>query len=364
MLIECRQGLRGDRYSVATVYTFDIGDIAVGGGRCYVVAEIAQSHDGSLGLAHSYVDAVARAGADAIKFQTHIAAAESTPDEPWRVRFSPQDDTRYDYWERMEFSPDQWEGLRRHADDAGIAFLSSPFSIESADLLERIGVRAWKVASGETTHDSLLERLVATRLPILVSTGMSRLDEIDARRRSSAAQSESLGRAPVHLCLPVPTREDRAQQPRAVQAALRGAVGLSDHSGTIFPSIAATALGLDVVEVHVTMSREMFGPDVPSSVTTAELAQLVEGIRFTEAVVTHPVDKDAMATELHEMRGLFTRSIVAARDLARGATIAPSDLALKKPGTGLPPSRLTDVLGRRLRREVCKDELIAESDVL
>src|SRR5215212_6028329 len=113
-------------------------------GPVLVIAEIAQAHDGSLGTAHAYIDAVARAGADVVKFQTHIAAAESTPSEPWRVRFSPRDETRYDYWKRMEFTEDEWRGLKRHAGNCGLAFISSPFSFEAIDLLDRVGVAAWK----------------------------------------------------------------------------------------------------------------------------------------------------------------------------------------------------------------------------
>src|ERR1043165_9335578 len=104
------------------------------GHKTLIVAEVAQAHDGSLGMAHAFIDSIAHAGADAVKFQTHIAAAESTPSEPWRVKFSYQDATRYDYWKRMEFSEDQWKGLKKHADDRGLIFLSSPFSIEAVEM--------------------------------------------------------------------------------------------------------------------------------------------------------------------------------------------------------------------------------------
>ena len=144
-----------------------------------IVGEVAQAHDGSLGLAHAFIDAIARAGADAIKFQTHIASAESTPGEPWRIKFSRQDETRYDYWQRMEFTEGQWHGLKEHADERGLLFLSSAFSLEAVELLERVGVAAWKVASGEVSSGPLLDRMVATGLPVLLSTGMSPLDEID-----------------------------------------------------------------------------------------------------------------------------------------------------------------------------------------
>ena len=121
------------------------------GAGCVVIGEVAQSHDGSLGLAHAFIDAIADAGADAVKFQTHIASAESTPAEPWRVKFSPQDATRYDYWKRMEFTPEGWAGLAAHAADRGLIFLSSPFSDEAVELLERIGMPAWKIALAWTS---------------------------------------------------------------------------------------------------------------------------------------------------------------------------------------------------------------------
>src|SRR5215813_7641486 len=114
-------------------------------GRCLIIGEVAQAHDGSLGTAHAFIDAIANAGAHAVKFQTHIAAAESTSAEPWRVKFSRQDETRYDYWKRMEFTEAQWTGLKAHADERGLLFLSSPFSVEAVDLLARVGVAAWKI---------------------------------------------------------------------------------------------------------------------------------------------------------------------------------------------------------------------------
>jgi N,N'-diacetyllegionaminate synthase len=132
----------------------------LGSGRCLIIGEVALTHDGSLGLAHAFVDAIAAAGADAVKFQTHIAAAESTPSEPFRVKFSRQDETRYDYWKRMEFTEEQWRGLAHHARDRGIVFLSSPFSVQAIELLDRIGMPLWKIASGETSNTMLLDRIL------------------------------------------------------------------------------------------------------------------------------------------------------------------------------------------------------------
>jgi len=143
-------------------HSIKIGTHEIGGDRspCFIIAEVGQAHDGSLGMAHAYIDAAAEAGVDAIKFQTHIAEAESTTDEPFRVKFSMQDDTRYEYWRRMEFTFDQWQGLSRHANEKGIVFLSSPFSIQAVALLEKLAVPAWKVGSGETVSGDTISAIL------------------------------------------------------------------------------------------------------------------------------------------------------------------------------------------------------------
>jgi N-acetylneuraminate synthase len=140
-------------------------------------------------------------------------------------------------------------------------------------------------------------------------------------------------------------------------------VGLSDHSATIFPAIAAATLGADIVEVHVTLSREMFGPDVPASVTTAELAELVRGVRFVEQALASPVDKDRVAAAMGPMRELFTRSAVAAVDIAAGARLAETDLVAKKPGTGIPAAHIPELVGRVARRGIPADTLLSEDDL-
>jgi N,N'-diacetyllegionaminate synthase len=140
-------------------------------------------------------------------------------------------------------------------------------------------------------------------------------------------------------------------------------VGLSDHSGTIYPGIAAAALGSDVLEVHVTMSRGMFGPDVPASVTMEELRQLVDGVRFVERMRAHPVEKDAVARDMAPLRDIFTKSLVARTPLAAGTVIAEGHVAMKKPGTGIPAARIADVVGRKLRRGVGADEQFRFDDL-
>lgn len=331
--------------------------------HCLLIAEVAQAHDGSLGMAHAFIEAIANAGAGAVKFQTHIAAAESTPGEPWRVKFSTQDATRYDYWMRMEFTEAQWHELKRHADERGLLFLSSPFSIEAVDLLARVGVAAWKIASGEVSNTPMLERIASTGKPVFLSTGMSTLDEIDravALVKAHDLQLTVMQCASMYPCLP---ENIGLNMLRLFRKRYSCDVGLSDHSGTIYPGLAAATMGINVLEVHVTLSREMFGPDVPVSLTTGELRQLVEGVRFIEKMMNSPVDKDKQAHETSPMRAMFTKSVVARVDLPLGTRLAGEHLALKKPGTGIPGARFGELMGRRLKRDIRADELVLEEDL-
>jgi len=335
----------------------------LGSGRCLIIGEVALTHDGSLGLAHAFVDAIASAGADAVKFQTHIAAAESTPSEPFRVKFSRQDKTRYDYWKRMEFSEEGWRGLAEHARERGLLFLSSPFSVRAVEMLERIEMPLWKIASGETSNNLLLDRILDTGRPVLLSTGMSPVEEIDGAVARVRARKVDVGVFQCTTAYPCPAEKVGLNMLQFYRERYGCWVGLSDHSATIYPGLAGAATGMDMLEVHVTLSREMFGPDVVASITTAELRQLVDGVRFIERMRAHPIDKNASAQETAPLRKLFTRSLVASSDLPAGTVISREHVAIKKPGTGLAPDRLEEVIGRRLARPVAVDQVLAAEDI-
>ncbi|MEO8042569.1 MAG: N-acetylneuraminate synthase family protein [Acidobacteriota bacterium] len=332
-------------------------------GSCLIIGEVAQSHDGSLGMAHAFIDSIADAGADAVKFQTHIAAAESTPSEPWRVKFSKQDRTRYDYWKRMEFSAEQWFGLKQHADERDLLFLSTPFSSEAIELLSRIGMMVWKIASGEVGNLPMLELIAPFGRPVILSSGMSDLKELDDAVRMLEKAGNPHAVLQCTSAYPCPPEKVGLNMLEVFKNRYSSSVGLSDHSGTIFPGLAAVTLGAEVVEVHVALSREMFGPDVSSSLVTTELAQLVNGIRSIEKMVANPVDKDAMAGQLSPLRGMFTKSIVVDTDLSEGTILQRSHFKLKKPGTGLPASKIDSLVGKSLRRDVKADQLISINDV-
>ncbi len=330
---------------------------------CAVIAEVAQSHDGNLDAAHGYIDAIAGTGAQGVKFQTHIAAAESTPHEPWRVKFSDRDESRFDYWKRMEFSEEEWAALRAHAAEKGLIFVSSPFSDAAVDLLGRIGVDAWKVASGEVGTLPMLGKMVATGKPVLLSTGMSPWAEIDAAVEILRGGKGAFAVMQCTSIYPTPPEKTGLNVIPELRRRYDCAVGLSDHSGVIYPALAAAAQGIDVLELHVTFDRDGSEPDVPASVTFEALGQIMEGIRFVETARQSPVDKDAQARELEDLRAIFNKSIAAAADLAAGTVLAAEHLCLKKPGSGLSAACLEDVVGRALKRDVAKDGLLSEDDL-
>ncbi len=332
------------------------------GASCAIIAEIAQAHDGSLGQAHAYIECAAYAGADAVKFQTHIAAEESTALEPWRIKFSRQDETRYDYWRRMEFSPEQWAGLKVHAEEKGLIFLSSPFSFAAVDLLRKLDVVAWKVASGELTNLPMISEMAKGGKPIMLSTGMSPLSEV--------ADAVAVVKNNPHMVFqcttsyPSPPEAIGLNVLHDLRTQFNCGVGLSDHSGTVYPGLAAVAAQqIEVVEVHLTMSRAQFGPDVVASVTPEELRMLVDGIHFIEKMAAAPLDKSKVASGITAMRDIFFKSVVAAQDLPMGTVLTAKHLALKKPGTGVAAAKLEAFFGQTLQRALQRDEQLLFTDV-
>jgi len=343
--------------------SFSIGDRLIGDVHpAFLIAEIAQAHDGSLGMAHAFVDAAADARADAVKFQTHIAAAESTRQEQFRVPFSRQDENRYDYWKRIEFTPAQWRELAEHARARKLTFLSSPFSLQAFDWLNEIDVPAWKVASGEIETRELLEAMAHSGKPLIVSTGMSPWAEIE-RTVADLHQIDAL------FCLmqctskyPTSLEEIGLNVIEEYRQRFNCPVGLSDHSGTPFPALCALALGCDVVELHLAFDRSMFGPDTISSLTVSEFRLVADARDAFHRMEGSPVDKNAISAELAPMRALFMRSAAPTRNLAAGTVLTADMICAKKPGTGIPTSDIPKLVGRKLQRAVSVDQLFSSED--
>lgn len=325
---------------------------------CILVAEIGQAHDGSLGVAHSYIDAVAKVGAHAIKFQTHYADEESTILEPWRTKFSFQDKTRFDYWKRMEFTQNQWVELADHAHKKGLYFISSPFSIKAVNVLKKSKLDCWKIASGEIQNYLLIEELLKTKLSLIVSTGMSTLKEIEEIVNFLNKHKADFVLLQCTSSYPVKPEETGLNLIQDFTNLFGVQAGISDHSGNIYNSLAAVTLGAKVVEVHVTFHKDLFGPDTKSSITIEQLKLLVEGIRWIETAMKNPVDKTKIGSKILQYRNIFFKSFVAKKDILIGEKLSVKNLSTKKPLLGIPASDYNIIKGKKAKVFIRKNEFI------
>lgn len=329
-----------------------------------IIAEIAQAHEGSLGIAHSYIDALAGTGVDTVKFQMHIAEAESSQYEQFRVKFSYEDKTRYDYWARMGFEFEQWVGLKNHCEEKGLKFLCSPFSVKAVEWMEQLEVDRYKIASGEVTNFLMLEHIARTGKQVLLSSGMSSYAEIEAAMQF--VQSHGAQVAGVFQCTtayPTPAEKYGLNVIPELKKRFGTKVGLSDHSGEIYASLAAVALGAELLEMHVVFDKKMFGPDAGSSLTIADFRQLADGVRKISTSLQNPVDKDITA-HYDDMKTLFGKSLSLRRDRNEGDVLDIDDLETRKPGDkGIKASEYKEVIGKKLLRSMKAGEFINLNDI-
>jgi N,N'-diacetyllegionaminate synthase len=332
--------------------------------QAFIIAEIAQAHDGSLGMAHAYIDAVAKTGCNAIKFQTHIAEAESSIHEPFRVKFSKQDASRFDYWKRMEFSIKEWKELKAHCDLVGLEFMSSPFSNAAVDLLEEVGVKRYKVGSGEVNNFVLLNKIAQTKKPVIISSGMSSFNELD--KTINFLKSKNVDYSILQCTTSYPT--EPAQFGLNVIQELKNrykvSVGFSDHSSSIEACIAATTLGAEILEFHVVFNKEMFGPDVKASLTMEETAALVKAVKNIEAALQKPVDK-SVNSKFDSLKSIFEKSLAVNKNLKKGHILTFSDLETKKPkGFGILANDYERIIGHKINRDLNQWDFLTDKDLI
>ncbi len=324
----------------------------------FIIAEIGQAHDGSLGILHSYIDAVASTGADAIKFQTHIAEAESSKFEPFRVNFSYEDKTRYDYWKRMGFNFEQWVGIKKHCDEVGIEFISSPFSQAAVDLLEKLEVKRYKIGSGEVSNFLMLEKIAKTGKPVILSSGMSSFAELDEAVKFVQSFGNELSVLQCTTSYPTPPKRVGLNVIPQLKERYNIPVGLSEHTGNIYSGIAAVAMGAELLEFHVVFDKRMFGPDATSSLDIDQTKQLVEGVRSVEASLFNPVNK-ADNSAYTDLKKIFEKSLAINKDLPAGHAITFDDLEAKKPaGYGIAASNFRSIIGKTLNAPLKKYDFL------
>jgi N,N'-diacetyllegionaminate synthase len=340
-----------------------INNIFVDTSPPFLIAEVGLAHDGSLGLAHSFIDAIACTGADAVKFQTHIAEEESSDLEEFRIKFSTQDESRFAYWKRTSFTSPQWAELKKHAEDKGLVFLSSPFSVAAVELLDNLGIEGWKIPSGELNSRRMLEKIALTGKPIFASTGMSTMCEVD--KLITNLEKMAPRRHVILQCTteyPTPPEHVGMNVFDEYKARYSCPVGLSDHSGSVWPSIIAASKGAKVIEVHVALSADMFGPDISSSLSIQDLRLLAEGLNFVHKMILNPLDKDGAATKKVPLRKLFSKSAMVLSDVSAGTFINESLISFRKPGIGLGEDEFDQISNRRLVRSVSAGKFLSKED--
>jgi N-acetylneuraminate synthase len=330
----------------------------------YSIAEIGQAHEGSLGILHSYIDALAPTGVDAVKFQMHIAEAESSEHEPFRVQFSLEDQTRFDYWKRMGFSLEQWKGIKQHCEEVGLDFICSPFSNLAVDWLEEMGVEQYKIGSGEVNNFLLLEKIARTGKPVILSSGMSSYTELD--RTVAFLKERNVIFSILQCTTAYPTQPEQygLNVIQELKKRYNVPVGFSDHSAKIETCIAATALGASVLEFHVVFDRQLFGPDSKSSLTISETKDLVLAVRNLATALSNNIDKND--TEVFSsLKQIFEKSLAVNKDLPKNHILTFGDLESKKPkGFGIDASRFQEIIGKTLNRDLKQWDFLNEGDLL
>lgn len=343
-------------------HNVNIGGRKVGAGaHCFIIAEAGVNHNGDLGTALALVDAAVEAGADAVKFQTFNAdklVCRNAPCAAYQMRNTGESGTQYEMLRNLELSSDDYGVIKERCSKRSIVFLSTPFDVESVDLLCALGVPAFKIGSGELTNLQLLAHVAGKGRPVIISTGMSVLDEV----KTAVDVVRSAGNNEIVLmhCVsnyPALPEEVNLKAMDLLSASIGVPVGYSDHTVGSFVAVAAVAMGACIIEKHFTLSREQAGPDHKASLDPSGLADLVAAIRTVELAIGDGVKKPADSEK--EMIKIARRSLVAAREIPAGHRIEPSYIEIKRPGTGLPPSELGKVAGHIARVTIPSGALIS-----
>ena len=325
-----------------------------------IIAEAGVNHNGSLAMAKQLAGVAKAAGADIVKFQTakpELVISRFAEKAEYQKAETGEAESQLEMCKRIHLTFDEHAQLKEYCDSIGIAYLSTPFDLDSIDFLQQLGTPMWKVPSGEITNLPYLEKIAATKKPVILSTGMSMISEIE----DALTILEDGGAGPITLLhcnteYPTPIEDANllAMQDLREQCGLP--VGYSDHTAGIEADIAAAALGAVVIEKHFTLDKALPGPDHKASLSPEELTAMVAAVRKTELALgdgrKHVTESEA------KNKPIARKSILAKRDIKKGETFTPENLTVKRPGDGISPMRWYDVLGKTAKRDFAEDEKI------
>ena len=324
------------------------------GCRCFIIAEAGVNHNGDINIARKLVDVAVDAGADAVKFQTFKAEKVVSPSAPkaeYQLQATDKTESQYAMLKRLELSAQMHRQLFDYCQDRQILFLSTPFDVESVDLLESLGVSAFKVSSGEITNHPLLFHIAKMNKPIILSTGMSTLlDVAQAVKVINETGNQDIVLLHCVSNYPADPKDVNLRAMETMENAFQLPVGYSDHTPGIEVALAAVALGACVIEKHFTLDRNAPGPDHRASLEPEEIKTMIKGIRIVESALGDG-RKEPAPSEMNTA-SVARRSLVALRDLKAGDILTTEDFAIRRPGTGLQPSMAPYVVGLTLREDV------------
>lgn len=326
----------------------------------FIIAEAGVNHNGDFKLAKRLIDAAADAGADAVKFQTFVpenVISIFAEKAPYQKESTDADESQLDMIKKLRLSFDQFYELSEYAKEKDIIFLSTPFDTDSLEFLETLDMPVVKVPSGEIVNLPLLLAIAALHKPVILSTGMSTMEEVRFARDTLLENgAERVSLLHCNTEYPTPFKDANLRAMLALENEFGGEVGYSDHTLGIEAPIAAVAMGAKIIEKHFTLDKTMEGPDHSCSLEPDELAAMVEAIRNIEEALGIEA-KEPTESEMKNI-SIARKSIVAATDIMAGEEFTKNNLAIKRPGTGISPTRWFEVIGKTAKRDFMYDELI------
>ena len=328
-----------------------------------IIAEVGLAHEGSLGMAHSYIDSLHSSGIDFIKFQIHIAEEESSVYEPFRIEFSYEDETRYQYWKRTQFNFDQWREIKKHCETKGITFLASPFSLKALEWVELLGLETIKIGSADVQNPILINRLCNMNKRLILSSGFSSEDEL---KQSTYKLFDSNVETDFLYCVskyPTSPSDISLNKMKSISELFPySKVGFSDHSGEKYTSIAAVALGAEILEFHVCYDKKQFGPDSIASIPCREVSDLVDSCRKT-LILNSTKENDFKSQD--NIKLIFSKSIIASKDINEGEVISFENLDFRKMGgAGIDVKKVSSFIGKKARKNIKKADILYMEDLV
>lgn len=327
-----------------------------------IIAEIGQSHNGKIKNIFKIIDIVSKTGADIIKFQTHYADEESTLDEPFRKNIFLKSSSRIDYWRKMEFTKVEWLKIKNYCEKKNLIFLSSPFSLKAIEVLKKIGVKLWKVGSGEFFSDDILKALDRLNQPIILSTGLSTFKDIKKqlslfKNKKKILLMQCTSEYPSNL------KSIGVELVKKYNNRYNVFSGLSDHSGKISPAVMALSLGAKLIEVHFKINEDKKNLDRDASLNFSQLKLLCELRDEIHIMKTSKINKNILSKEQIKNKKIFTKSIALKKNKKVNEKINKKDIIFKKPGFGIKYNQLKFVVGKKLRKNVNSDRILKWSDL-